>query len=116
MHTCRHLFHDPQHAPFVLPLHSVDLQHAPIDPQHDPFDPSYLPPDTRDAPDAYKITATFADVAVNEYQYVEIILFDSGTTMLYVKGDGVDGETAPWIWDDVIDFYTEVRNIWKNVV
>lgn len=69
-----------------------------------------------DAPDAYKITATFVDVAVNEYQYVEIILFDSGTTMLYVKGDGIDGEIAPWIWDDVIDFYTEVRNIWKNVV
>lgn len=70
-----------------------------------------------DSPDTYKITATFADEdGCNEWQYAEIILFDSGSTMLYVKGDGIDGETVPWIWDNVIDFYTEVRNIWKNVV
>ena len=72
-----------------------------------------------DGDDCYKITATFAiedDPAQGEWQYVSIILFDSGSTMLYVKGDGIDGETAPWIWDNVIDFYVKVRNIWKNVV
>ena len=70
-----------------------------------------------DGPDAYKITAIFADEAgCNEWQHVSIILFDSGATMLYVHGDGVDNEKTPWIWDTVIDFYTEVRNIWKNVV
>lgn len=70
-----------------------------------------------DSEDSYEITAAFKDVdGCDEWQYVSIILFDSGDTMLYVHGDGIDKETVPWIWDDVVDFYTEVRNIWKNVV
>lgn len=67
--------------------------------------------------DCYEITAAFKDKdSENEWQLVSIILFDSGDTMLYVHGDGIDEETVPWIWDEVIDFYTEVRNSWKNVV
>ena len=68
-----------------------------------------------DDANTFYITATFQD-EVDEWQYVRIILFGSGETMLFVHGDGIDGEASPWIWDNVIDFYTEVRNIWKNVV
>ena len=68
-----------------------------------------------DGEDTFYITAAFQD-ETNEWQYVRIILFGSGETMLYVHGDAIDNEATPWIWDMVIDFYTEVRNIWKNVV
>lgn len=70
-----------------------------------------------DGEDSYEITAAFKDEdGCDEWQFVSIVLFDSGDTMLYVHGDGIDEETVPWIWDEVIDFYTEVRNSWKNVV
>lgn len=70
-----------------------------------------------DGEDCYEITAAFKDEdGGDEWQLVSITLFDSGSTMLYVSGDGIDGEAVPWIWDNVVDFYTEVRNIWKNVV
>ena len=70
-----------------------------------------------DGEDCYKITAAFKDKdGEDEWQFVSIVLFDSGDTMLYVHGDGIDEETTPWVWDEVVDFYTEVRNIWKNVV
>lgn len=70
-----------------------------------------------DGEDCYEITAAFKDEdGGDEWQLVSITLFDSGSTMLYVSGDGIDGEAVPWIWDNVVDFYTEVRNIWKNVI
>ena len=70
-----------------------------------------------DGEDCYEITAAFKDEdGGDEWQLVSITLFDSGSTMLYVSGNGIDGEAVPWIWDNVVDFYTEVRNIWKNVV
>lgn len=65
----------------------------------------------------FEIAASFQDNDdTNEWQYASIILFASGESMLYVKGDGIDGEPTAWVWDKVVDFYTEVRNIWKNVV
>ena len=70
-----------------------------------------------DGEDCYELTAAFKDEdGCDEWQIASITLFDSGSTMLYVSGDGIDGESVPWIWDNVIDFYMEVRNIWKNVV
>lgn len=70
-----------------------------------------------DGEDCYEITVAFKDEdGENEWQCASIVLFDNGSTMLYVHGDGIDGEQTAWIWDSIIDFYTEVRNIWKNVV
>ena len=64
---------------------------------------------------AYKITATFADDELEgEYQHIEIILFDSGESMLYVVNTTDDNPL--WVWDNVLDFYQKVRTIWKNVV
>jgi len=49
------------------------------------------------------------------WQYLTIVLFQEGNTALYVRGDDIDNEKEPYIWDKTIDVYTKVRECWKNV-
>ncbi len=61
-------------------------------------------------PDDFEITAWFE--YDDEVLGADIVLFEDGETMLNVNG--ADGNIH--VFEEVIDFYCKVREIWKGVV
>lgn len=69
-----------------------------------------------DSPEDFCIKAVFPDPEVEDtYEYIDIWLFGTGETALMVRGDDVD-QYGALIWDNVINFYVKIRDIWKNNV
>ena len=59
-----------------------------------------------DDPGTFKLSAFFYN-DIDDPIKVDIVLFTGGESMLYVE--------KGWLYDDAVDFYIKVKEIWKNV-